>query len=1470
MKDTLFFFGEGRKHSCDDYGYHDLVCHKSNDRGQTFHNCSDTTALVNVTEVWGTEQLGYHKNISCCGGGISDPTPLLDRITGEIFVWFSFRPAQFNNPSKKRNPWASETYMISSTDEGLSFSAPVNMTHLFASSPHYPSPDTNCTGGHCRVCSATGAGGAGIQTSTGRLLVPGYHCDCNWMEFTDGPDKGRLGEREFSHIWYSDDHGKNWALTPRFGPFTAEGTLVELFGNPMRLQFNFRVDCDGSGKDLTRPGWLGCQMHCGGAAHCRRTAISQDDGMSWSEFEDVPTLTDPGCKAGLTRWDAGNALVFVNDANDHGLRVRKNITAKLSFNNGKSWTREHYIFDNGEKTGYATAQMLDNNTLGVMMEYKGCMLAFGHLDLRNVHKAIPPPQAQVISVLSFGAQGDESHDDRISIQAALDASSNCTQACIVLFPAGFTFRCVGGLHVRPSKVKQSLQVDGIIALATPSSRGDRGTLTLLMMNGVSGLQIDGIGGLTGTVANPYSATPCSSNLIGVHNSTDISLHGLKLEHTCHVRIVGAQDIIIDGVNFVGDDRSSVAVTVGSASAGHTSNISVQASTFSAVAMAVHVIATGDQTIRGLRFSHLHGDVEGGFRLNCSAERCTDFGFVNVSLGRALTSCAHDSVHGVVLDCNHGGVAALHSCVKPFTSCSCKDKSLCQPLTAEAAHENFAVWIGYAHNGEGDVPAGYPWLQPNDWRQMDFKKMTTLGVYAGFVPTDLICHAHQHDVRVVLGKYKRENWSFPIEQIGNSTARSKYIASLVSDINTIGADGAQYDIEGFERGAHVNRDHLTSLVAETRRSLNAQVSPSSQLSFCSHYKPRRVVAGYDFQRLAVWVDFFFIMEYGQCWGAEAINTLPRSMCFTSGQSLVESISEYSELNVSTSKLLVGFPWFGWDIPCNSSVGGSRCFMPPVPPGQSFDGFARMVPYSWALQRFRAGHVSSLQRDSSAGMAFFDYIDDTRRRQVIFDTPATYAAKYKLVRQHNVRGIGFYSADELDYSQPADVATMWGALPAKTDDAETGGPDSLLTVPRWPNASDGVHLFQVFDYKEPQSTIVSTAAKFDFVWGPRTKHVAAWQAGGKRGTVLGFYNYFNQLHPSSVGVDRMPGMQVNVSKEWVLGTHPEWLVYQCDRATPASGSAFATDPFGFPDPWAHMPLDLTSQPALEWMFRSMFNVTARAGFGAIAMDGFTLSNTDRACGVYRNGSWVQLYSNSTADAAYRRDVIDWVKRFGALAKKIGMLVVANLDRDIWLGNQSTLLDTVAPHVDAVLDEWGPIVHDCGNRCNRLPTSAEMASKVPLLRALQQRGQAYFSMTEWDALPPQKSVREWVVAYYMLIKGDHAFVYLAGVDATGHTHAANVSRTSFIFQPEFSASVGVAIGEPVLEPTGLWGRNFSRALTVLNPTKRTIAVELQKNCRYRTIAGRLLSGETVIVENASARVLLRECPVRPRLVRNPYRGS
>ena len=73
---------------------------------------------------------------------------------------------------------------------------------------------------------------------------------------------------------------------------------------------------------------------------CRRTALSTDEGLSFSEYWDQSSLPDPGCKGGYTRADKFRAIVVGNDDNAH---VRQNVTLSVSLDNGLTYPYKHTV-----------------------------------------------------------------------------------------------------------------------------------------------------------------------------------------------------------------------------------------------------------------------------------------------------------------------------------------------------------------------------------------------------------------------------------------------------------------------------------------------------------------------------------------------------------------------------------------------------------------------------------------------------------------------------------------------------------------------------------------------------------------------------------------------------------------------------------------------------------------------------------------------------------------------------------------------------------------------------------------------------------------------------------------------------------------------------------------------------------------------------------------------------------------------
>lgn len=275
---TVLAFCEGRKHSTSDTGDIDLVMRRSTDHGEHF----------------GPLQVVWDDGPNTCG----NPCPVVDRDTGTIWLLLTHNLGQDHEPQIiDRTAKGTRTVWVSqSTDDGLTWSPPREITDSTKR------PDW--------TWYATGPG-AGIQMRhgphRGRLIVPCDHIEAGSRAY-------------YSHVIYSDDHGKSWHLggrTPQAGVNECE--VVELSGG--RLLLNMR------NYDRRRP--------------LRRTSISEDGGATWGPVVFDPALVEPVCQASLRRYDwpeggKPGILLFSNPA--HPAR-RVNLTVRLSRDEGKTWAQ---------------------------------------------------------------------------------------------------------------------------------------------------------------------------------------------------------------------------------------------------------------------------------------------------------------------------------------------------------------------------------------------------------------------------------------------------------------------------------------------------------------------------------------------------------------------------------------------------------------------------------------------------------------------------------------------------------------------------------------------------------------------------------------------------------------------------------------------------------------------------------------------------------------------------------------------------------------------------------------------------------------------------------------------------------------------------------------------------------------------------------------------------------------------------
>ena len=171
--------------------------------------------------------------------------------------------------------------------------------------------------------------GRGIQTSTGKLL----HCMVN---LNSG-----------MHMFASDDHGKSWYFMDTPISPANESKVVEL------IDGSWMVNARTNGKKM------------------RYVHISSDEGKTWKSKPE-PDLIDPGCNASIIRYTSvkdgfeKNRLLFSNAKMKKG---RKNMTVRISYDEGKTWSEGKTIYTGG--SAYSSMTILKNGDIGLFFEKDG-------------------------------------------------------------------------------------------------------------------------------------------------------------------------------------------------------------------------------------------------------------------------------------------------------------------------------------------------------------------------------------------------------------------------------------------------------------------------------------------------------------------------------------------------------------------------------------------------------------------------------------------------------------------------------------------------------------------------------------------------------------------------------------------------------------------------------------------------------------------------------------------------------------------------------------------------------------------------------------------------------------------------------------------------------------------------------------------------------------------------------------------
>src|SRR5205823_3414748 len=171
---------------------------------------------------------------------------------------------------------------------------------------------------------------------------------------------------------------------------------------------------------------------------------------------------------------------------------------------------------------------------------------------------------------------------------------------------------------------------------------------------------------------------------------------------------------------------------------------------------------------------------------------------------------------------------------------------------------------------------------------------------------------------------------------------------------------------------------------------------------------------------------------------------------------------------------------------------------------------------------------------------------------------------------------------------------------------------------------LHSFPTRRSSDLISDPANVAKLYDFVWGAAVNHIQAIRAGNPNI----FITYYIPFHRES-GTFTNPGATHDLN--YWKAMHPDWILYKCDRVTPA---------YEFGDP--NVPLDFSNPDLVPWQVQTYGLPASQSGYDGIAADNVSLQNYFGACGVYVNGQWRQRYTGEVEDPQWRVDVVAWLAR------------------------------------------------------------------------------------------------------------------------------------------------------------------------------------------------------------------------------------